>query len=96
MSDREPGPRHATMHEPTMRLMSKNTPASRLWKLSSMGFTFVSMIIAGGLLGWLTSWLFGQSEHERAFIVSGAAIGIIIGMVDFIRDALQAVHEDEI
>ena len=76
--------------------MAKNTQANRLWKLSSMGFTFVSMIIAGGLLGWLASWLFGQSEHERTFIVIGAVVGIIVGMVDFIRDALQAVHEDEV
>ncbi len=60
-----------------------------------MGFTFVSMIIAGGLLGWGLSWVFGQSENERTFIVSGAVLGIIVGMVDFIRDALKAVHEDQ-
>ncbi len=67
------------------------TQSNRLWKLSAMGFTFVSMIIAGGALGWGLSWAFGQTEHERFFIVSGALLGIIVGMVDFIRDALKAI-----
>ena len=60
-----------------------------------MGFTFVSTIIAGGLLGWGLSWVFGQTEYERGFIVWGAFAGIVYGMVDFIRDSLKAVHEDE-
>jgi len=56
-----------------------------------MGFTFVSMIIAGGLIGWGLSWVFGQTEHEKTFIVTGAVMGIVVGMVDFIRDALKAI-----
>ena len=75
--------------------MDKKTYAKRLWKYSAMGFTFVSMIIAGGLLGWGLSWAIGQSESERTFIVTGAVVGIIVGMVDFIRDALKAVRENE-
>ncbi len=67
------------------------TQSSRLWKLSAMGFTFVSMIIAGGLIGWGLSWVFGQTEHEKTFIVTGAVMGIVVGMVDFIRDALKAI-----
>ncbi|MBT4584643.1 MAG: hypothetical protein HOC93_06135 [Phycisphaerae bacterium] len=67
------------------------TQSNRLWKLSAMGFTFVSMIIAGGLIGWGVSWLFGQTQHERTFIVTGAVVGIVVGMVDFIRDALKAI-----
>ena len=59
-----------------------------------MGFTFVSMIIAGGLFGWLLSWILGQSHNERTFIVSGAVVGIVYGMIDFIRDALKAIRED--
>jgi len=59
-----------------------------------MGFTFVSMIIAGGLIGWGLSWVFGQTEHERVFIVTGAVLGIIVGMVDFIRDALKAIKNN--
>lgn len=70
------------------------TQSSRLWKLSAMGFTFVSMIIAGGLIGWGLSWVFGQTEHERVFIVTGAVLGIIVGMVDFIRDALKAIKNN--
>ena len=75
--------------------MAKDTQTRRLWRLSAMGFTFVSMIIAGGLIGWLLSWVFGQSENEKLFIVSGAVFGIVYGMVDFIRDALKAVHKDD-
>ncbi len=60
-----------------------------------MGFTFVSMIIAGGLIGWGLSWVFGQTQQERIFIVTGAVIGIIVGMVDFIRDALKAIKNNE-
>ena len=75
--------------------MKKDSQAGRLWRLSAMGFTFVSMIIAGGLLGWLLSWILGQTQNERAFIVYGAVIGIVYGMVDFIRDALKAIHENK-
>jgi hypothetical protein len=75
--------------------MGKDAQAGRLWRLSSMGFTFVSMIIAGGLLGWFLWWLIGAESSERTYIVSGAVIGIVYGMVDFIRDALRAVHEDQ-
>ena len=74
--------------------MAKDTQSNRLWRLSAMGFTFVSMIIAGGLLGWGLSWVLGQATNERTFIVTGAVLGIIVGMVDFIRDALKAIRED--
>lgn len=75
--------------------MDKISQSRRLWRLSAMGFTFVSMIIGGGLLGWAIAWVFGQTANERTYIVTGAVIGIIIGMVDFIRDALKAVREDQ-
>ena len=75
--------------------MEKDSQSKRLWRLSAMGFTFVSMIIGGGLLGWGISWIFGQTQNERTYIVIGAVLGIVVGMVDFIRDALKAVHEDE-
>ncbi len=75
--------------------MAKETQSNRLWRLSSMGFTFVSMIIAGGLLGWVLAWMFGSEESERTYIVTGAVIGIVYGMVDFIRDALRAVKEGQ-
>ena len=75
--------------------MANETQTRRLWRLSAMGFTFVSMIIAGGLLGWLLSWLFGQTANERVFIVSGSVFGIIYGMIEFIRDALKAINEEK-
>ena len=75
--------------------MAKETQSNRLWRLSSMGFTFVSMIIAGGLLGGVLAWMFGSAESERTYIVTGAVIGIVYGMVDFIRDALRAVKEGQ-
>ncbi|MDP7008588.1 MAG: hypothetical protein QGI78_03355 [Phycisphaerales bacterium] len=68
---------------------------SRLWKLSAMGFTFVSMIIAGGLIGWGLAWVFGQTEYERTYIVWGAVMGIVVGMVDFIRDAMKAIEAQD-
>jgi high-affinity Fe2+/Pb2+ permease len=71
------------------------TQSNRLWKLSAMGFTFVSMIVAGGLFGWGLSWVFGQNDNDRFFIVSGALLGIVVGMVDFIRDALKAIKQGE-
>lgn len=73
--------------------MAKETQSNRLWRLSSMGFTFVSMIIAGGLLGWFLAWVLGALAQERTYIVTGAVIGIVYGMFDFIRDALKAVRE---
>lgn len=75
--------------------MKKDSQAGKLWRHSAMGFTFVSMIIAGGLLGWLLSWILGQTQNERTFIVYGAVIGIVYGMVDFIRGALKALHENQ-
>ena len=75
--------------------MVKAPQTKRLWRLSAMGFTFVSMIVAGGLLGWGLSWVFGQSENERIFIVTGSIVGIVVGMVDFIRGSLRAVREDD-
>ena len=75
--------------------MKKDSQAGRLWRLSAMGFTFVSMIIAGGLLGWFLWWLFGAESSERTYIVSGAVFGIVYGMVDFIRDALRAIKKEQ-
>ena len=71
--------------------MDTDSQSRRLWRLSAMGFTFVSMIIGGGILGWVLAWVFGQGANERTFIVIGAIVGIVVGMVDFIRDALKAV-----
>ena len=58
-----------------------------------MGFTFASMIVAGGLLGFGLSWVLDQPENKRVFIVLGTVVGIIIGMADFIRAARRAIRE---
>ncbi len=58
-----------------------------------MGFTFASMIVAGGLLGFGLSWVLDQPENKRVFIVLGTVVGIIIGMVDFLRAARRAMRE---
>ena len=78
--------------------MGKQSITNSLWKLSAMGFTFVSMIIAGGIIGWLLNWILGKFDvswlsHERTFIIVGVIVGIIIGMVDFIRTAKRAIRE---
>ena len=58
-----------------------------------MGFTFASMIVAGGLLGFGLSLVLDQPENKRVFIVLGTVVGIIIGMADFIRAARRAIRE---
>ena len=73
--------------------MQKQSHANKLWKLSAMGFTFASMIVAGGLLGFGLSWVLDQPENKRVFIVLGTVVGIIIGMADFIRAARRAIRE---
>ena len=73
--------------------MQKQSQANRLWNLSAMGFTFASMIIAGGLLGFGLSWVLDQPENKRVYIVLGTVLGIIIGMADFIRAARRAIRE---
>ena len=73
--------------------MQKQSQANRLWKISAMGFTFASMIVAGGLLGFGLSWVLDQPENKRVFIVLGTVVGIIIGMADFIRAARRAIRE---
>tara|TARA_B100000579_G_scaffold414619_1_gene408411 strand:- start:186 stop:422 length:237 start_codon:yes stop_codon:yes gene_type:complete len=76
--------------------MDKEPASKRLWRLSAMGFTFISMVIAGGIIGLGIHWVCGLifenfSLGSKGFIVSGSVCGIIVGMVDFIRDAMRAV-----
>ena len=78
--------------------MEQQSLSKSLWRLSAMGFTFASMIIAGGLLGKVLVWALGKYdaawlESERTFIVGGVVFGIIIGMVDFIRTAQRAMRD---
>ena len=80
--------------------MEKQSLTKSVWRLSAMGFTFASMVIAGGLLGWFVAWALGKYdeawlEQEKTFIVGGAVFGIVIGMIDFIRAAKRAIREIE-
>ena len=36
--------------------MEKEPASKRLWRLSAMGFTFISMVIAGGIIGLGIHW----------------------------------------
>mgnify|MGYP001231359797 FL=1 len=79
--------------------MEKEPASKRLWRLSAMGFTFISMVIAGGIIGLGIHWGCGLvfddfSLGSKGFIVAGAVCGIVVGMVDFIRDAMRAVKDD--
>ena len=79
--------------------MEKEPASKRLWRLSAMGFTFISMVIAGGFIGLGIHWGCGLIFEDfavgsKGFIVTGAVCGIVVGMVDFIRDAMRAVKDD--
>ncbi len=60
---------------------------ARLWKLSAMGFTMASEILAGLLLGWLIDKWAGT---DKVFLIIGTIMGIVVGMTTFIRTALKA------
>ena len=79
--------------------MEKEPASKRLWRLSAMGFTFISMVIAGGVIGlgihWVCGLLFADfALSSKGFIVTGAVCGIVVGMVDFIKDAMEAVRDE--
>jgi len=65
---------------------------ARLWKLSAMGFTMASEILAGLLLGWLIDKWAGT---DNIFLIVGTLMGIIVGMTSFIRTALKASRAAE-
>ena len=60
---------------------------ARLWKLSAMGFTMASEILAGLLLGWLVDKWAGT---DKIFLIIGTSMGVVVGMTSFIRTALKA------
>jgi F0F1-type ATP synthase assembly protein I len=73
--------------------------ASRLWRLSGIGFTLASEIVAGALMGWGLVWVLGQfdeswSTHTKLFIAVGAICGIVVGLYSFIKSSLRAVREN--
>ena len=78
--------------------MEKHNASKKLWRLSAMGFTFISMVISGGILGWVIHWLINVlfidfSMQSRVFVVIGAICGIIVGMTEFFRNAFKALKD---
>ena len=76
-----------------------DSSASRLWRLSGLGFTLASAIVACALMGWGLVWVLGQfdeswSTHTKSFIAGGAICGIVVGLYSFIKSSLRAVRED--
>ena len=70
---------------PTGKRSGTPNDQNRLWRLSAMGFTLTTEVVAGALLGWLADWGFG---FERTWVVVGAVAGVLVGMTGFIRAAL--------
>ncbi|MDP7070358.1 MAG: hypothetical protein QF561_03305 [Phycisphaerales bacterium] len=70
---------------PTGNKPGRPDDQNRLWRLSAMGFTLTTEVVAGALLGWGADWAFG---FERTWVVVGAVAGVLVGMTGFIRSAL--------
>ena len=66
---------------------SDSTPEAkaRLFRLMGMGWTLVTELVAGMLIGWGIDWLFG---FDTVFFIVGAVVGLLVGMTSFIRAAL--------
>jgi len=62
----------------------------RLWRLTGMGGTLATEVLAGAAIGWLLDRLFGT---KPTFIVVCTVLGVVIGMVTFIRRASREVHK---
>ena len=65
--------------------------SSGLWKVSSLGFEFISHVAAGGLLGWLADEFLFDS-YPRGLII-GVVAGLIVGLTTLIRSALKYSRE---
>ncbi|MCP4759898.1 MAG: AtpZ/AtpI family protein [Planctomycetes bacterium] len=70
---------------PTGKRNGSPDDQNRLWRLSAMGFTLTTEVVAGTLLGWLADWAFG---FERTWIIVGAVAGVLVGMTGFIHSAM--------
>jgi hypothetical protein len=61
-----------------------------LWRVAGIGFQFGTEIIAGVLIGWAVDAYFGTRPWG---IMVGAAAGIAVGIVTFIRGAIRINRE---
>jgi F0F1-type ATP synthase assembly protein I len=55
-----------------------------------MGWTLVSQILAGALIGWGLDYLF---KTKPTILIIGIIAGVAIGMLNFIRSAVRAGRE---
>lgn len=66
---------------------NRDEQTQELWRLSGLGIEFAAVI--GGMiaLGWLLDRWLGTSP---AFIIVGAAFGLVGGSIKFVREAMAA------
>ncbi len=66
---------------------SDSTPEAkaRMFRLMGMGWTLVTEVAAGLLLGWGVDWIFG---YDKVFLIVGAIVGLLVGMFSFIRSGM--------
>lgn len=60
---------------------------NRMWRLSGLGFTMASEIVAGLLIGWLIDTVVGTKD---TWIIVGTITGLIIALVSAIKIGLSA------
>lgn len=56
------------------------------WRMAGLAFTMSSEAAAGTLVGWLVDYFAGTTPTG---LLTGAIIGIAVGMLSFIRGAFQ-------
>ncbi|KAB2967013.1 MAG: AtpZ/AtpI family protein [Thermoanaerobaculia bacterium] len=67
--------------------------ASRAWmRLAGLGFELAASIAGGALLGW---WIDRRLDSAPRALVALAAVGIVGGLYNLIRQALAAARELE-
>ena len=68
----------------------ENRESAALWKISGMGFTMASEILAGTGIGWALDHWFGTSPK---CLIGGTIAGVLVGITTFLKSALQHSQE---
>lgn len=71
---------------PTMDFGKDPSTQRRYWRAMGVATTFASEVAGGLILGWGVDWLLGV---KMRWIVVGGIVGLIVGLVNFIRGALR-------
>lgn len=61
----------------------------RLWRLTGMGGTLATEVLAGAAIGWFLDRLFGT---KPTLLVVFTVAGVVFGMTTFIRRAQRESH----